>query len=150
MAVSKDQVLAVLGADEPDYAAAAQSLGPGASPILVELAAGDDLELASKAASLAGFIETEAARPVLTTALAHTDPIVRTAAAASLNHHPALAAALATSLLADPDTSVRKHALRAVQTARPPGFKEKVQAMIDDEPVPALRELADQVANQLP
>lgn len=136
--------------DEPDYEAAARNPGPEASSILVDLAAGDDLELASKAASLAGFIEMEAARPVLTAAIAHTNPIVRTAAAASLEKHPALAGELAIPLLADPDTSVRKYALRAVGTARPRGFKEKVQALIDAEPVPALRERAQQVLDQLP
>lgn len=150
MAVSKEQVVAVLRPDEPDYRAAARHLGAEASPILAELAGGDDLELASKAASLAGFIETEAARPALTTALAHANPIVRTAAAASLNQHPPLTEELANSLLADPDTSVRKRALRALGTARPSGYKEQVQARVDQEPVPALRELANTVADQLP
>jgi HEAT repeat protein len=150
MAVTRDQVVAMLLPDEPNYAAAASSLGPEVSPILADLAAGDDLELASKAASLAGFIESEAARPVLTIALAHIDPVVRTAAAASLDHHPTLAAELAISLLADPHVSVRKYALRALGTAKPPGSKAKVEALIVDEPVPALRELAHEVADQLP
>lgn len=150
MAVSKEQLVALLLPDEPDYVAAGRHVGAEASPILNELAGSDDLELASKAASLAGFIESEAARPALTTALAHENPSVRSAAAASLDHHPALAEEMTSSLLADPDVSVRKYALRALRTARPSGYKEQVQALIDDEPVPALKELAHQVVDELP
>jgi hypothetical protein len=145
---SKDQVIAYLRPDEPDYAAAAASLGADVAPVLEELVAGD-VRLASKAASLAGFVAAETARPALTVALSHPSPIVRTAAAASLERHAGLAAELARPLLIDPDASVRKRALRAVETAQPAGYRDAVRARVAEEPIPALRELAERVASQL-
>jgi hypothetical protein len=150
MPVSRDDVVAALRPDELDYDAAAERLGADSAPILAELAGGDDLELASKAASLAGFLDAGVAREILVSAAAHPDPVVRVAAAASLLRQPALVPELAAQLLADTDIGVRKWTLQSLQVARPPGLKAQVEELAGAESVPALRELARQVANHLP
>lgn len=150
MAVSRDEIVAVLRQDEPDYASAGAAFGAEAAPVLVDLVAGADLELASKAASMAAYLGPDAARPVLSTAADHASTVVRATAAASLASHPALAGELASALLEDADANVRNWTLRALESTKPPGFKEKVQTLIADESLPALRNLAASVAQQLP
>jgi HEAT repeat protein len=148
--MDRADVISALQPDEPDYAAAAQHLGPQAAPILAELAAGDDLELASKAASLAGFLSSDAARPVLQRAASHADPSVRVAAAASLERQPQLVNELGSGLLDDSDTGVRKWTLRSLQAHRPEGFRDQVSAVASTDEVSAVRALAAEVASQLP
>jgi HEAT repeat protein len=150
MPVSRDDVVRALLPDEPHYAATAQRLGNEAAPVLAELAASEDLELASKATSLAGFMDDESARQVLVPAAHHESPVVRVAAAAALEHHPDVAGDLAASLLRDPDVGVRKWTLRSLAAARPSNLKEQVQVVASDDTIPALRELARQVIDQLP
>ena len=62
MRMSKELVISALIADEPNYQKAA-NLGPVALPILEELARGEDLDIASRAASLAGGSRMRARRP---------------------------------------------------------------------------------------
>jgi HEAT repeat protein len=150
MPVTRDEVISALQPDEPNYPAAAQHLGAEAAPILAELAEGDDVELATKAASLAGFLTAEAARPVLRRGVGHDDPAVRSAAAASLARQPELVDELSSQLLTDPDIGVRKWTLRSLQARRPKGFRDQVAELASKEQVPALRELAGEVARQLP
>jgi hypothetical protein len=150
MPVTTDEVIGALQPDEPNYPAAAQHLGADAAPILAELAAGDDVELAAKAASLAGFLTPDAARPVLQRGASHDDPVVRSAAAASLERQPELVDELSGQLLTDPDVGVRKWTLRSLQAHRPQGFRDQVAELATTEQVPALRELAAEIAQQLP
>jgi HEAT repeat protein len=150
VSVSKHDVLGALLPDEPDYAAAASWLGPDAASILVELAQGDDVEFASKATSLAGFMNAEVARQVLVSAARHPDPIVRVAAAAALSQQPALISELAAPLLADADAGVRKWILRSLRTVGPTGLEDQIQALARDDPIPALRELASEVGRVRP
>lgn len=148
--MNRDDVIRALQPDEPDYPAAARHLGAEAAPILAELAEGGDVELASKAASLAGFLTADAARPVLRRGAGHEDPVVRAAAAASLGRQPELVNELGGQLLTDPDVGVRKWTLRSLQAHRPEGFRDQVAALASTEQVPALRELAAEIAPQLP
>jgi hypothetical protein len=150
MALTMEQVLAGLYPDEPDYEQTARRLGPDAIPFLLELVQGDDLELASKAASLAGSLSTNRSVEVLTAAAHRPDPVVRVAAAASLRTLPDIPHDLADSLLTDSDAGVRKLALSSIEVARPVGLKDRVRAMAASDPEEALRVLAGQVERQLP
>ena len=150
MPVSKDDVIQALQVDEPDYPAVARHLGADAAPILAELAEGDEVELASKAASLAGFLTTDAARPVLQRGATNKIAAVRSAAAGALERQPELVNELSSQLLVDADAGVRKWTLRSLQARRPEGFRDQVRALASTEQVPALRQLADEVAEQLP
>jgi hypothetical protein len=150
MPLTMEQVLAGLYPDEPDYEQTAQGLGPDAIPFLLELVQGDDLELASKAASLAGSLSTNRSVEVLTAAARRADPVVRVAAAASLRKLPDLPHDLADSLLIDDDAGVRKLALTSIEIVRPAGLKERVRAMAASDPEEALRNLASQIERELP
>jgi HEAT repeat protein len=148
--VIRDEVVETLQAEEPDYDAAARRFGADAGQILADLAVADDLELASKATYLAGLMDADTARKVLVPALRHPDPVVRVAAAGTLENQPELFGQMAAQLLADPDAGVRKSALRSLRTVGPPTteLKEQVQLLATADPVPALRELAREVSDQ--
>ncbi|MGN9841288.1 HEAT repeat domain-containing protein [Nonomuraea sp. H19] len=150
MALTRQDVVTELGPDEIDYAAAAFRLGPSAAPILAELAAGEDVELAAKAASMAGFLTAELARPAIEEAANHADPVVRVAAAGSLERQPALSAEMGSRFLSDPDAGVRKWTLRALGAARPEGVRDQVADVAANDEIPSLRELAREVTQQLP
>jgi HEAT repeat protein len=108
-----EQVLNHLDREEPDYAQAAQ-LGPEALPLLAELVQGDDEARATKAASLAGAIQSRESADVLEMAARDDRPGVRVAAAAATERLPGPEAdRVLAVLLDDHDAGVRKMALRA-------------------------------------
>jgi HEAT repeat protein len=117
MPVTMEQVLNHLDREEPDYGLAAQ-LGTEALPHLVALLQGDDEARATKAASLAGAIESRESVNVLEIAAADVRPTVRVAAAAATSRLAAPEAnRILGALVEDPDAGVRKVALRAVPEA---------------------------------
>lgn len=58
----REEIISALLPDEPNYPVVAQYLGEGAGPVLAELAGGDDVELASRAAALAKHLSSRFAR----------------------------------------------------------------------------------------
>jgi HEAT repeat protein len=112
--VSMEDVRRAIDPEEPDYLAAASSLGREALPFLAELAEGPDAMTASKAVSLAGLIGGDDAVPIITRA-AQADRaelrIVAVAAAGGLGRNGEEVVA---DLLGDDDAGVRKYAVRAV------------------------------------
>ena len=150
MPIDKEAVVNALQPDEPRYAAAAQVLGEDAARVLAELVEREDVGLASKAATLASFLGSDSARLVLQRAATHPDPTVRVAVAASLERQPELVEGLVGQLLADVDPGVRKWALRSVDVLRPTGWRRRVETLGSADEVPALRELAREIARQLP
>lgn len=126
MAVTMDQVRAILEAEEPDYDEAAR-LGPEALPHLDALIGGPDLGLAVKATSLAGRIGTEGAAPVLERAAGHDERVVRVAAAAATRHVPGSAATpVLDRLLDDQDEGVRRMALKSIGDSPAEELRDKV------------------------
>jgi|GraSoiStandDraft_27_1057306.scaffolds.fasta_scaffold168676_2 S-adenosylmethionine:diacylglycerol 3-amino-3-carboxypropyl transferase len=140
MAVTAEQVRAVLAPEEPDYAAAA-ALGADALPHLSQLITGDNLEFAVKAASLASQIPDDRSVDVALMAAQSPHVLVRVAVAAglpSLTGHP-IQPVVAT-LLNDADRGVRRLALEA---ARPvlddPEVLGMVQRAATRDPAPEIR-----------
>lgn len=126
MAVTIEQVRAVLEAEEPDYEFAAR-LGAEALPHLEALLTGPDVGLAVKAASLAGRIGAEGSLPVLERAAGHDQRVVRVAAAAATRHVPRQAAApVLDRLLDDPDEGVRRMALESIGDSPAEELRDKV------------------------
>jgi HEAT repeat protein len=129
MPVTMQQVRKALDPDEPDYDKAAE-LGPQALPHLETLIEGDDIGLASKAASLAGRIRDERSVAVLDKAASHGDARVRVAAAAAARGLPAAGASEVLSrLVTDRDVGVQKHALRSVPTRATPELRQKIESL---------------------
>jgi hypothetical protein len=115
MPVTMKQVLDALLPDEPEYREAAARLGPDALPLLRQLVQGDNLELATKAASMAGHIQDPQAASVVSAAAASPLPSVRVAAAAAARHLSSQQASrVLATLVADTDAGVRKVAMKAV------------------------------------
>ncbi len=114
MAVTMEEVRAVLDPEEPDYEKGA-SLGPDAIPHLQALVNGDDAMLASKAAYLASLIKSDASADVVRDAARSNAETVRVAAAAAARNLPsAKASAVLEELIVDVDPGVRKVARDAV------------------------------------
>ncbi len=149
MPVTMEQVVNALMPDEPDYQAAAR-LGPEALPLLQQLVAGDNPELATKAASLAGHIAHPQAAGVLQVAASSILPTVRVAAAAATRHLPAdMVSPVLQRLLSDTDAGVRKVALSAVPEAAAEELRASVRHAAEADPNAQLRTLAGQVEQRL-
>jgi hypothetical protein len=114
MPVSYAQLKAMLDVDEPDYAALAE-VAAGAMSHLRKLAASPDVAVASKAVSLAGFIDDADSVAVVKVAAKSRQPVVRVAAAhaASLMSGSPEMASVVNKLLDDRDIGVVKAATRA-------------------------------------
>jgi hypothetical protein len=114
MPVSYAKLKAMLDVDEPDYAALAE-VAVGAMSHLRKLAASSDVALASKAVSLAGFIDDADSVAVVKAAARSRQPVVRVAAAhaASLMSASPEMASVVNKLLDDRDIGVVKTATRA-------------------------------------
>jgi hypothetical protein len=158
MPVTLEQVRAALEPEEPNYASAAQ-LGPDAMPYLMQLVQGDDPMLAAKAAYLASLIQSDQTEAVLMVAARSAHDTVRAAVAAGVRNLGSGAAPLLNHLLRDSDVGVRKVALRSIvalpvtraRTAQPlTGIKATVEEIAQHDPEPLLRQLAGQIAAQLP
>ncbi|MBV8034856.1 hypothetical protein [Roseateles sp.] len=137
------QVKTWLDPEEPDYAAAARTLGAAALPALKQLIGGADLALASKATYLASLIPHPDATTALRLAQGRSEPLMRVAAAAGIrNLAPAHGEALFDALQHDPDAGVRKVALSAAATLTSPAMLQRLRALSTSDPEPHLRELA--------
>jgi len=158
MPVTFDQVRAALDPEEPNYGIAAQ-LGPDAIPHLSQLVQGNDPMLASKAAYLASLIQSSQTDAVLTLAAQSTHETVRAAAAAGVRNRDQVSVPLVDQLLRDQDSGVRKVTLRSIaalpkarglQDPTLVSIKTSVEEIAQNDPEPLLRQLASQVAAQLP
>jgi hypothetical protein len=129
MAIQLEDVRAALEPEEPDYQEAAK-LGAEALPHLQTLIESGDSQMASKAASLAGFIDDPAAEDVLLIAAASEDPIVRVAAAgAAQNLAPERASSVLLELVDDQDLGVQLRAYKSVPQGATPKLMAKVENM---------------------
>lgn len=107
-------LLSFLRQDELDYPAGAAKFGKAAIPILGELVEGSDENLAIKAAYLLGYIDDEAANPILEKAASQGIAPVRIAAAfGAQKKSAAVAEKILQRSLEDTDASVVKFALRS-------------------------------------
>lgn len=114
MVVTREDVLAVLYPEEPNYEKATL-LGPEALPYLDQLAKGDDPGLAAKAASLSSLIQDQGSLEVLRSAAQSKHVVVRVAAAlGSKNLKVAGIDTILESLVKDTDESIRKHAAKSL------------------------------------
>jgi hypothetical protein len=149
VSVTREQVLAQLYPDEPNYDGAAR-LGSEAIPHLMHLVREGDPDLASKATSLASTIDAAGSIEVLDLAARSPDPVLRVAAASSLGNLSDMPVALTERMLDDEDVGVRKLTLKSVGVRKPTGIKSKVQDIAQNDTNVALRALARRVADQLP
>jgi HEAT repeats len=150
MAVTLQDVLAVLGSDEPRYEAAARSLGAEALPFLAELVRGEDTMLASKAAYLAGLIDAPASEEVLAEAAASPEVVVRAAAAGAAQHLSAgRSDRILERLLADDHVDVRRLAAQSVHGEVAPRLRATLEGMAEGEPDPSVRSLSLEAVRRL-
>ncbi len=148
MAVTYEDVLAVLNPDEPDYARAAQ-IGPEALPHLERIIQGDDPGLALKAAHLAARIPDKRSAEVLAVAARSAEPVVRVAAASAARYLPEHSRDdLVLRFLDDDDLGVRKFGLRAVPQRPSQEVRARVARLTEAEQNPTLRELSRQITDR--
>jgi HEAT repeat protein len=140
MAVTMEQVLRYLQADEVKYEEAARSLGADAAPFLVDLVKRPDANIAAKAAYLAGLIPSTRSVEALRSALQHGEPAVRIAGAAATSHLAAEAAEpLLQTAMRDQDTGVRRIALESLPARITPALRSVLNEVMQSDPDPGLR-----------
>lgn len=151
MPVTREQVLVQLDREEPNYAQAAR-LGAEALPHLMRLIEEGEPGLAAKATYLAGSLDTEQSVEIFHRAAQSSDVVVRVAAAASLKNLTVVPTDLAINLLDDRDIGVRKWTLKSLATEQvrlPIELKTKIRQIAKIETNPMLRQLANQISEQL-
>lgn len=141
MAVSMEDVRALLEPDEPKYRAV-PALGAEAVPHLEALIAGDDPLLASKAVYAASLLEGALGVDAVLAGAQSEDVTVRVAAAAAAQNLPsAEASSVLLDLVEEEDSGVRKVALSSAQEVDPSSALaerlESLESIEDDvtEPV---------------
>ena len=140
MAITMKDVRAFLDPEEPNYAAAAKSLGPAALPFLLELVRGGDLGPASKATYLASLINSDRSVEVIEAAAATNEPILRVAAASGLqNLKTAHAERLLNILKSDPDPGVRKVMVKSAAHVSSPRVAAVLKQLAQSDPEPFVR-----------
>ncbi len=149
MAVTMQQVLAVLNVDEPAYPRASQ-LGPDALPHLEALIDGPDPMLASKAAYLAGLIPGDRSLPLVKRAATRPDPRIRIAAAATAtNLAEAAADEVLLSLASDRDLGVRKTVVRSAPSKASPALRARIDEMSRQDPEQSIRQISSELLQRM-
>lgn len=142
--MTREELVAALEPDEVDYDRIVRHIDPEASSLLPELVAGDRLDIAAKAASLAGLLEDDQRLSTLELAARSRHGVVRVAAAAAAASVSAPEAErLVPLLLDDADPSVRKLAIRAsARVTQHAPVREALERIREYDPVDELRESA--------
>ncbi len=110
-----EMVIQFLRQDELDYPAGAAKFGAAALPLLTELINGNDENLAVKAAYLAGYINHDEVKDIISNAATNKFTAVRVAAAYGAQKlKSADASAVLDRILDDNDPGVLKVAMRSV------------------------------------
>lgn len=151
MAVTLEQVTVALMPDEPSYGRLPAELGADALPHLATLIQGDNLALATKAASLATLIKDERSLEVLSHAVGSEHEVVRIAAAAGLWRLERFGIGpLLVPLLRDAQPSVRLNAAKsAVREPSDPQVAQALEAMEVRDTIPFIRETAADVRRRI-
>jgi len=154
MAATRERLLELLDAEEPDYATAEMEAGLDSFAVLGAMVQEADAWTAALAASLSAGLAAnpdavEGVVPVLQQASEHADAGVRAAAALGASRAGAPADAITDKSLNDPDAGVRALAFRGVAVPLPPKRTEAVQALTLD-PAPAVRQQAVALAARIP
>jgi HEAT repeat protein len=148
---SRDDVRRELDKDELNYPKLANELGHDALPELRELVAEDEPRIAPKAAYLAGLIAGPTSHEVVALAAGSKHEVVRVAAAAALPTLPAeQAGSIGEQLLSDPDVGVRARAIQSVGSFDEALLTEQVRAIAEEDPEPAVRDLAAGLVQEPP
>src|SRR5690349_14727488 len=131
MAATRERLLELLDAEEPDYATAAAEAGLDSFDVLSAMVQEADAWTAALAASLAARLAAnldavEDVVPVLQQASDHADPGVRAAAALGASRAGPPADAVTDKSLNDPDAGVRALAFRSLAVPLPPKRAEAV------------------------
>ena len=141
---TREELGAALEPDEVDYDRIVRHISPEASAFLPELVAGERLDLAAKATSLAGRLEGDERLATLELAARSRHDVVRVAAAAaaaSASLTVSEAELLVPLLLDDADPSVRKLAIRAAApVSQHAPVREALKRIEEYDPVEGLRD----------
>ena len=155
MPVSRDDVLALLDSEEPDYRAAAIAVGVDGLEVLATLVEDADASLAARAASLVAAIAMDSAAaqqtvPLLASAAEHADPGVRAAAALGASRVGAAAVSVITTCLADDDAGVRLIAFRGLSVPLDASVAAAVSGVAAADPEPAVKDKAAAIVARSP
>jgi hypothetical protein len=154
MPASRERLIELLDAEEPDYPLAASEAGLDTFDVLTGMVQEADPWVAALGASLAARLAADPAvaaevLPVLELAAGHAASGVRAAAALGASRVGSAALGVTNKCLADPDPGVRAIAFRGLAVPLEPKTETMVQALAAD-PEPVVREKATALAARIP
>lgn len=143
MAISEQELRALLGSDEPDYGELSRRLDASAADHLRALARDDNVMLATKAVYAASLVEAPEAREVVDETSRSGQPLLRLAAASALPNLPEQARNdVAERLLDTGDVSVEKLVIRSLGRSLTPALRDKLDRLRNASDSQAVRRLS--------
>ena len=155
MAITREFVLELVDAEEPDYSAAAAAIGLEGLPVLAGMVLEADVVVAARAASIVAAMAgdpllTLATVPLLAAAALHSDTGVRGAAALGASRAGSAATQVFKMCLGDADPGVRYLAFRGLSPPLEPSVAALVQSVAAGDPNPGVRDKAVALAARNP
>jgi hypothetical protein len=155
VAITRDAILQLVTAEEPDYEAAAAAVGLDGLVVLAGMILEADAFVAARAAGIAATmagnpLTTLATVPLLASAAVHSDTGVRAAAAVGATRAGSAATQVIKMCLGDVDPGVRYLALRGLSPPLDPAVAEIVKSGAAGDPNPTVRDKAAALAARNP
>ncbi len=155
MAVTRELVLELVDAEEPDFDAAAAAIGLEGLPVLAGMVLEADELVAARATSIVATMAgdpllTLATVPLLASAALHSDTGVRAAAALGAARAGSAATQVIKMCLGDADPGVRYLAFRGLSPPLEPSVAALVQNVAAGDPNPGVRDKAVALAARNP
>ncbi len=148
MTMTMAVVRSALDFEEPDYESA-KSLGHAALPYLEELAASEDVLLASKAVYLAGLINGELSSTILQRAAVHKNSILRATAASIISQlSNKISNKLFVALLNDSDLGVQNIALKFLPADLSSEVMQSIEQLAHGHSEPTIKKMAADILQQ--
>lgn len=149
MALSKQDLILLLGNEEPNYSQIKKKMGKDDIIHLKQIAESRDMMMASKAVYLAGLLKEEDANNIVEKAAKSKKEILKIAAASTLpNLNAAKRNAIALKLIDEEDVSVKKLVIKSLDRTAPVSLKNKVQLISRESTSNYLKRLSTETLNK--
>lgn len=146
---TRDEVLSILGQQEPDLDFW-RALEPSDIPELARIAAGNDLLLAARAVVVAARLDPSAAEPLALLASRRKIHQLRLASVSAAEYLlPEVAAQIVNRALDETDPAMLKFALRVAKSRRLSQLKPKIQNLMSETDSSHIQKLAQDIWSEL-
>ncbi len=152
--MNTEQIIKILGPDEPEYSSIVGQLNEEDYAMLKKLIKNEDITIAAKAIICLGWNGSKKSLGAIKYAAKSENPVLRLTAAQALSRIKEVnknnkAINLISELLDDKDVGVKKFALKTIAVSKISSLKGKVKQLSINDPKEFIRSLAQKVSDKL-